>query len=1008
MAEATGDNSGGTPRRRTVKQLLESLLNTTLDDANDPNVSTKCFCHDDSSNSLSIRTDNGLWYCHTTGKGGNLITAVATIKKISNGEARTLLEGEGFKVADAGQQPDVKLGRTEEDDAKAPEIAEPINGVYVQNLSNNQAIQLKAEERMGWREWALQKYGIGYDLGTKRFTIPVRDTDGKLKNIRMYDPDADGEMKTISFSDRGKVKYGAMRLWPEERPSAQRIILVEGEKDCILTNQMIAEAGIADTMAVTGTGGAGSWRDYWNDRFKGKDVIVAYDCDKAGREAAEKRALDLQLVAGSVRILDLGLPNKGDDITDYFHREKKTWADFEQLVEESAKWTKRTKRTRPEKPKDEKLYTPHLSEASAEDFLYKQQELRVIVAGKDLSPFAVPRKVTMECDMGNGKACQGCALFANNGVLTTEYAEDDPNMIKFVNVTDKDAIRQVKEDAGVVKTCPRVETDVEEHQNLEEVTLIPEIDFAEEDREYVSRTAYLTTHGIQPNKVYVMRGTTLPHPKTHHVIHFIKEVEPAQDSIDDFNMTPELLNQLKVFQPTNGQSVGDKFDQIADDLTHNVTEIWGRQDLIKGIDLCYHSVLAFDFQGKAVAKAWGDIIGDTRTGKSETIIATMRHYRAGEMVDGENATLAGIVGGVRQEAGKRWSVRWGRMALNDRRLLCLEEASGLDLETIGKMSGIRSNGIADLAKIEGQRTMARTRLIMNSNPRSAKSMSAYAHGIDAVKELIGRPEDISRFDLVLTAATNEVPLKEINMAKADRTPIPHVFTSELCHQLVLWAWSRKSENIEFTPDATARVLYHAQEQAGRYASSGGAPLVEGGNHRIKLAKLAVAAACRTFSTPDGEKVIVTPDHVDFVAAFLDELYAKPSLDYAGFSEQVLNRINVPDAKKDETRDWIRNHGDWAELWLRHDQLRVDDFRTQFDLTMEECKSDIFKPLARLNMVERASGSTYVKTPPFIALIKEIRESEGLNTQTPSAASPQPAAVGGGNYQADIDSDDIPF
>ena len=127
--------------------------------------------------------------------------------------------------------------------------------------------------------------------------------------------------------------------------------------------------------------------------------------------------------------------------------------------------------------------------------------------------------------------------------------------------------------------------------------------------------------------------------------------------------------------------------------------------------MVYHSALGFFFQGQEIKRGWveGLIIGDTRSGKSETAASLMKHYQLGEFVTGENTSFAGLIGGMQQNQ-KRWFVSWGKIPLNDRRLVILDEASGLSERDISNISGFRSSGIAEIIKIHQERPMT-TRLI---------------------------------------------------------------------------------------------------------------------------------------------------------------------------------------------------------------------------------------------------------------------------------------------------------
>ena len=73
------------------------------------------------------------------------------------------------------------------------------------------------------------------------------------------------------------------------------------------------------------------------------------------------------------------------------------------------------------------------------------------------------------------------------------------------------------------------------------------------------------------------------------------------------------------------------------------------------------------------------------------------------------------------------------------------------------------------------------------------------------------------------------------------------------------------------------------------------PVVEAADQRLKIARLSVAAACCTFSSDEeGKKVIVTPEHVDFVVDFMNELYCAKSFGYDKLSEQDAITSDISD------------------------------------------------------------------------------------------------------------------
>lgn len=334
-----------------------------------------------------------------------------------------------------------------------------------------------------------------------------------------------------------------------------------------------------------------------------------------------------------------------------------------------------------------------------------------------------------------------------------------------------------------------------------------------------------------------------------------------------------------------------KFELIHNDLEANVTKIYRRHDLAFIYDLCIHSVIQFRFQGDLVRKGWVEalIIGDTRCGKSESIDRLSRHYRSGEMVSGEGASYAGLVGGL-QQIQNHWSITWGKMVLNDRRALTVDEFQGLSIEAIGRLSGVRSSGMAEINKIQSERTLARVRLFALANPRGRRPLAGFNTGMHAIEDLIGAPEDIARFDVCGTVASKEVPVEVINAYV--RPIVPHVYTSAACAKLVNWAWSRRPDDVVWQKGTEHAVLDAATALSKKFAP----PLVEPAEQRIKVARLSVAAAARVFSTDDGRRVVVTPAHVEFVAQFLEEVYCKPSMALDIYSAAKHSETHLHDSK----------------------------------------------------------------------------------------------------------------
>lgn len=189
-------------------------------------------------------------------------------------------------------------------------------------------------------EWALSRRGVGEEMlsraqigvSGKQWTFPVRQR-GTWLQVKFIEYLPDGDKKVT------QTPGARAQLWPaaflQNEPTLP-VLLCEGEWDALLAEQ----ESEGRYVAVTGTGGANT-PPVDLSMLAGREVFIAYDCDEAGREGAQKVAERLRTVGAEVHVLDLvrlGLPftqNHGADITDFFRRHAgsadKLAAEFDRL-----------------------------------------------------------------------------------------------------------------------------------------------------------------------------------------------------------------------------------------------------------------------------------------------------------------------------------------------------------------------------------------------------------------------------------------------------------------------------------------------------------------------------------------------------------------------------------------------------------------------------------------------------------------------------------------------------
>lgn len=411
-------------------------------------------------------------------------------------------------------------------------------------------------------------------------------------------------------------------------------------------------------------------------------------------------------------------------------------------------------------------------------------------------------------------------------------------------------------------------------------------------------------------------------------------------------------------------AIDERLDEIYDDFEQNLLRVWGRKDVLIAIDLVYHSVLSFFFQDSFIQRGYLEllVIGDSGQAKTTLVDGMRSHYELGERISGETASRTGLVYTI-QENQRRRFLTWGAIPLNDRRILIIDEFSGIAPEEIENMSSMRATGIAEVNRSIKSRTAARTRLIFLSNTRDGRMLQEYQNGVEAIDKLFTKKEDIRRLDFAITVASGEVPISEIN--RKHKSIITHRFLSRTCRNLILWAWSRKPNQIIFQENTVEKILELASQISRRFHAQ--IPLVEPADMRIKLARLGAALAARLYSTNDHQSLIILPEHVQWVYNFLCRIYAKPSMAYDLFSQERQSEAIIKD--EGAIKRLITPYGlDFTKRLLQLKQISIVDIEV---LTNDRDKAkNLLTQLYLANAVKKVR-SYYVATAAFITFLKRL-------------------------------------
>lgn len=816
--------------------------------------------HPDNKRSASINFEKDIWYCQRCQKGGPLTKLLDQIE----------------------DQDDLEAGRK-------PALPKPLDPgdvrTYCKVLMSDIALIKRLQKRRGLSVQTLKDFDIGYDLVTRRFTIPVYDESGALVNIRKYDPDSTRGDKMISV-----FGHGHPSLYPVQQLKGKGpVVVCEGELDALT----LIQNGFT---AVTRTGAASVWLDQWSEYLFGREVYVCHDADAAGQAANAKVAQALKSVAGKVVVVDLGYEVKekhGEDVTDFFWRDKHNAHDFKRLMAETL-------------PITEAVIVTSLLESTNGLNFNKVMQMRGTVQSRSDQTLVIPATVHVQCSQDfDEEICPRCPMGqVHGGVKLVDISKYKPKVMDYAFMNRGEIVKEFKREQRIPKDCPRVSVEPLAMHTVEFARLAEPMD--DDDNTNISsrlhrRAVYfIGKHDTEPSQTMEVTGRMYVHPKTNTNEFVVLDAKRVDTQIDKFQLTDEMLEELADFQLLEGTAT-DKLRFIARDLSSSVTRIFARDDMHIVMDLAWHSALQFFFEGTLQEKGWLDIaiLGETRTGKSEAAKKLNQWYKLGQTISCESATFAGILGGMTQTPTKGWEVSWGVLPYNDRRLVVLDEASGLSREQIGQLSQVRSSGRASMHKIESNfECMARTRLVWIGNPRDG----GITRGVRMLDDIFGNPEDIARLDLAMSVHSGDPGTNVINRPKL-RPDVTGTFVSQDAYRnLVLWAWTRRPEDIEWEPGVEGYILKQAIRLGATFISQ--PPLVQESSVRHKLARLSVAVACRLFSTYDAVTVKVTRDHVQAALDLMLRCYQNPKFAYYSESKVAINIRKDAGEAYYETKEWL--------------------------------------------------------------------------------------------------------
>jgi len=721
------------------------------------------------------------------------------------------------------------------------------------------------------------RFKLGWDATSRRITIPIFDRFGHCTNIRYYrlPQHRDASTKVKIYNKDG---YGYLEIFPWQEIKKftpdQPVIWMKAEKDTMLAIQM-------GYQAFCLTNGEGAWLDELPEIFQDYDIVLCGDNDAAGKTATTKHLNEFKSHNIDARVVRIPKPHK--DFADWVVAGHGTREEFDELlgveadseddpVSHPSPSGKHLGFTLPTYY-DEAGGFQHLIDVGRDARLLNRIcKVRAIVSGKLDRTYTVPYKFRV-----SSTACPARDF-------TLPLGRELLNLVR----SSDEAI------AGYVRTHllknSKAKLDIIGHISISELELIPAVT-PEFESPYVTQKCFYVGDNIETNVPYEMEIVPTTEVRSQETVGLVIKAIPISKAITDVDFSPEELAALRSFQSEGEGGCFKSVLNLVENYATHFSQVFNRPDWHMVALLTWASPLQFFFPGEGIQRGWLNtlVLGDTETGKSKLVKSIQQVTNSGVFVNAENCTYVGLVGGAIKTGTGQFMLRWGKIPLNNRQLVIIEELSGLSIEEISNLSEVRSSGLARLDKGGlSSETSARTRLICLSNVRGRnKTLAGYISGVRAVQDLIGHGEDISRFDFICTLTDREVSAETINQPR--EIAKGRFIDLNSFKLLIRFIWSLKAEQIVVTKKAYLLCLTETTRLGKIYHPS--IPLFKAGSGRMKLARIACAFACLTFNW-NGEKVVVDTQHVQAAVQLLEMLYNKQSCGYLDYSEQMYYRETI--------------------------------------------------------------------------------------------------------------------
>jgi hypothetical protein len=760
---------------------------------------------------------------------------------------------------------------------------------------------------------------------------------GQIVDIRKYNPNQKPKVRSRIGANAGYFIPDVAKMIDQDE-----VLICAGEKDMALARSLGLEA-------YTITGGENKLPDLFGFAFRNTKVYIMYDNDDAGIQGAKKLGAFVVRHGGTPHLVfghHKVATEKGEDLFDYIVKYEKTKEDLLELIYSTKEMSEEEIQQENEKHFPKVL----LDQSVKPEYRHQYVTSLVQVTGTYNNTFGIPNVIEFEKVAESEKAQYNKLGLGYKGL----YTVDHDNTEDILYLMDS-GLKETQVDSNIRTLCkvPAKEEGIV-FRTLSYATVhkssVVNHNLYGEDAKPVEIDVYSFVP-MENGKKYRIVYKVVEHPlRQQELVLIADQVIAMENDLEEFKITADVKNSLKVFQVQKEETVAQAMDRLFEyDKGYIGAE--ANKDIAQTIDLVYHSPLDIKV-GRQMVRGALDVfmVGATRTGKSKTSKIKQQIYNLGSVINLGTTTVPGLIGGTNKATNR---TKIGLLPREHKNLVILEEFSSMqDNDFIKAMTDIRSSNEVRIVRVDSDiRVPCKLRMLTISNPKSrtggaGKSMSSYPNGIAIILELIDSPEDIARYDFFTLVPE---PEEYASFLDCEYEKVPEVHYQNR----VRWLWTRKPDDIIMSPQVQKYVWEQSVELNKDFNTH---VKIVGTEAWLKLVRVAVAAAGMLASTDAScEKLIVTKDHIDWAMSFFYRLYDNETFKLKQFVEEERKYTEVDETLIIELQELYAKNSTMLSFLENTNGVTRPTLRDLAGMANEEF-SIVLNDMARLYLFKWAGNS----------------------------------------------------